>query len=112
MVILALFVILIYYNLQLKKAKELNLKINVGNILSTDVFYNPDNYDKWTKLGVLAVEMESAALYINAGKFGKKALAMFTISDKIYNNESCTPEERQTAFTDMMELALNVGINC
>lgn len=99
--------------LTIEKAKELNLKIKAGNILSSDIFYGPDNaYDTWAKLGILAVEMEAAALYINAAKFGKKAIAITTISDKLYSGESCTAEERQTSFTDMMELALNVGISC
>lgn len=96
-----------------EKSKELNLKINVGNILSSDVFYNSTNdvYKKWSELGVLAVEMEAAALYINAAKFDKEALAICTISDKILEDEHCTVEERQTSFTEMMNLALNVGIN-
>lgn len=95
-----------------KKAEELNLKIKVGNIITSDTFYNPTNdvYKKWRGLGVLAVEMEAAALYINAAKFGKQALAICTISDKIFENEACTAEEREKSFTDMMKLALNVGI--
>ncbi len=95
-----------------KKAEELNLKIKVGNIISSDIFYNPTNdvYKKWRDLGVLAVEMEAAALYINAAKFGKQALAICTISDKIFEEEYCSAEEREKSFTDMMKLALNIGI--
>lgn len=94
-----------------EKAKELGLNIKVGNILTSDVFYNSSNdvYKKWSDLGVLAVEMETAALYINAAKFGRQALAIYTIADRIFENEHCTTEEREKAFTDMMKLALNVG---
>jgi len=97
----------------MEKAKELNLKINVGNILSSDVFYNPSNdvYKKWSDLGILAVEMEAAALYINAAKLGKQAIAICTVADKVLDDVHCSAEERQTAFTAMMELALNVGIS-
>lgn len=96
-----------------EKAKELKINIKVGSILTSDVFYNIDNnvYKKWSDLGVLAVEMETAALYITAAKFGKQALAMYTISDKIFEDEHCTAEERETTFTEMMKLALNVGIS-
>lgn len=96
-----------------EKAKELNLKVTVGNILSSDVFYNPSNdvYKAWSDLGVLAVDMEAAGLYVNAAKLGKQALTICTISDKILEDVHCSAEERQTAFTDMMELALNVGIS-
>jgi len=96
-----------------EKAKELNLKVTVGNILSSDVFYNPSNdvYKAWSDLGVLAVDMEAAGLYVNAAKLGKQALTICTISDKILEDVHCSAEERQTAFTDMMELALNAGIS-
>ena len=95
-----------------EKSEELGIDIKVGNILTSDVFYNIDNnvYKKWADLGVLAVEMETAALYITAAKFGKQALAMYTISDKIFEDEHCTPEERETTFTGMIKIALNVGI--
>ena len=93
-------------------SKELNLDVKVGNILSSDIFYTETNeiYKEWAKMGVLAVEMEAAALYMNAAKLGKQALAICTISDKILENEHCTSEERETTFSQMMELALNVGI--
>lgn len=82
--------------------------VTVGNVLSSDVFYNaqPDAFKKWAEMGVLAVEMESAALYMNAAKLGKKAMCLLTISDSLVTGESTTPEERQNTFTEMMEIAL------
>ena len=62
---------------------------------------------KWAKMGVMAVEMEAAALYMNAARAGKKALAVCTVSDHILTGEATTAEERQTSFTDMMKLALD-----
>ena len=99
----------------LKKAydigNEMGLSMHVGNLYSTDVFYNDDNTntEKWSKLGVLAVEMEAAALYMTAQRFGKKALAICTVSDHLLTGESTSAEERQTTFTDMMKLALEVA---
>lgn len=95
-----------------KKAKEMNLETKVGSILTSDIFYNPtnDEYKRWAELGVLAVEMEAAGLYINAARFGKQALTLCTISNKIFENDSCTAEEREKTFNNMIELALNVGI--
>lgn len=89
---------------------KIGMKINVGNILSSDVFYNEDNEAmiKWKEMGVLAAEMESAALYMNAAKLNKNALCVCTISDKIFSGESCSSEERQTSFKEMMELALEL----
>lgn len=91
-------------------ASKMNRKINVGNILSSDVFYNENKevMINWKNMGVLAVEMESAALYMNAAKLNKNALCVCTISDKIFSNESCSSEERQTSFKEMMELALEL----
>ncbi len=85
-----------------------NIKINVGNILSSDLFYNDDVelMKRWKDLGVLAVEMESAALYMNAAKARKNAICVCTISDHIFRGESCSSDERQTSFNKMMELAL------
>ena len=93
-------------------AKDMNLSVHVGNIYSTDIFYNedPNIVDKWNKLGILAVEMEAAALYMTAARWGKKALAICTVSDHLITGESTSAEERQTSFTDMMKLALEVGI--
>ncbi len=84
-------------------------KYKVGNVLSSDVFYadTPKN-DKWIKMGVLAVEMEAAALYMNAARAGKKALVICTISDHILTGEVTTAEERQNTFTKMMEVAFTL----
>ena len=81
-----------------------------GNLLSSDLFYDDgDNLAKWRDLGVLAVEMEAAALYINAARAGKKALALCTVSDEIFTGKKCTAEERERSFTDMMEVALEMA---
>ena len=92
-------------------AEKMGLKYMVGNILSSDTFYDDSmGTMKWAKMGVLAVEMESAALYMNAARAGKNALCICTISDSIVNDEpETTAEERQTSFTAMMELALEVA---
>ena len=92
-------------------AGKMGLKTHVGNLYSTDVFYNddPKTTEKWSRLGVLAVEMEAAALYMTAQRFGKKALAICTVSDHLITGESTSAEERQTTFTDMMKLALESG---
>ena len=81
----------------------------VGNVFSSDTFYsdNPQN-DKWIKMGVLAVEMEIAALYMNAARSGKKALGICTISDHILTGEATTAEERQNTFTKMMDVAFSL----
>lgn len=93
-------------------AKELNIDVNVGNIITTDVFYNVNpNYNKaWADMGVLAVEMESAALYMNAAHAGKKALCMCTVSDSLVTGEQLTVEERERGFDDMLTLALETAI--
>ena len=92
-------------------ADSMGLRYMVGNILSSDTFYDDSmGTVKWAKMGVLAVEMESAALYMNAARAGKNALCICTISDSIVNDEpETTAEERQTSFTQMMELALEVA---
>ena len=81
----------------------------VGNVLSSDIFYdeNPET-DKWMKMGVMGVEMEAAALYMNAARAGKKALAICTVSDHLLTGEVSTSEERQTTFTHMMDVALSL----
>lgn len=81
---------------------------HVGNILSSDVFYNEDETAnaRWSGMGVLGVEMESAALYAIAARHGVDALGIFTVSDNIITGEKTSPEERQTAFTTMMDIAL------
>ena len=92
-------------------AKELNIKTVVGNILSSDTFYddNKTSSDKWKKMGVLCVEMEAAALYLNAARAGKKALCILTISDHLYTGESLSAEDRQVSFREMMEVALELA---
>lgn len=94
-----------------KVAGEQGTNVVVGNVLSSDVFYNAkgDVNDLWRSMGVLAVEMEAAALYMNAAKSGKKALCMLTISDHIYTGESLSAEDRQLGFGKMMEIALELA---
>lgn len=88
-------------------AADMGLRYHVGNILSSDTFYRDDeSVSSWAKMGVLATEMEAAALYMNAARCGKKALAICTVSDHLITGEATTAEERQTSFTAMMELAL------
>lgn len=83
----------------------------VGNLMSSDVFYDddPNAWLAWRKMGVLAAEMEAAALYLNAARCGKKALAIDTISDIIGTHEETTPEQRQTAFDQMIRVALSIA---
>jgi len=92
-------------------ARAKNLNYHVGNILCSDIFYNEDkdSWKKWAKLGVLAVEMESYALYINAAKFNKKALTVLSISDSFVTKEAIGTERRQKGFTSMMELVLEMA---
>ncbi len=99
-------------------ADEMGVTYHVGNILSSDTFYNdtegaPDAFytpSAWSKMGVMAVEMEAAALYMNAARCGKNALAICTISDHIITGEATSAEERQNSFTEMMELALKTAL--
>ncbi len=92
-------------------AKEKNINTKVGNVLSSDVFYNANKNanDLWKEMGVLCVEMEAAGLYMNAAKLGKKALAILTISDHIYTGEALDAESRQNTFNDMMLIALEMA---
>ena len=92
--------------------KEKGFCTHVGNILSSDVFYddNPDRNLLWRKMGVLAVEMEAAALYMNAARAGKRALAICTVSDSLVTGEALSAEDRQNTFGEMIELALDVAI--
>ena len=96
----------------IEECEKLGASYAVGNILSSDMFYNADTEAsaKWTKMGVLGVEMEAAALYMNAAAAGKNALAICTVSDHLLTGEATTPEERQNSFTEMMEVALNTAI--
>lgn len=92
-------------------AEDLGLNVKVGNLYSSDTFYD-DNASSanWGNLGVMAVEMEAAALYMNAARAHKNALAICTISDHILTGEATTAAERQTTFTDMMRLALETAV--
>lgn len=91
--------------------KEAGLNLKVGNIFTADMFYSDEEQnEKLAKYGVLAVEMESAALYTLAAKFGRQALAVLTVSDHILTGEATTSEERQTTFKDMMVVALEAAI--
>ncbi len=95
-----------------KIAKDNNMNVHVGNILSSDIFYNDQEsvWKKWAKLGCLGVEMESYALYTTAANLHKKALCILTVSDSFITHEETTPEQRQTSFKDMMKVALEVAI--
>lgn len=93
--------------------RDHGVELKVGNILSSDNFYSPagmDSADKWRDMGVMAVEMESAGLYMNAAAAGKRALCICTISDHIYRPEALSSEDRQNSFTQMMEIALDTAV--
>ena len=88
---------------------RLGYRYKVGNVVSSDTFYNENAHnDKWKNMGVLAIEMEATALYMNAARAGKKALCILTISDHILTGEVTTAEERQTTFTKMMDVAFSL----
>ncbi len=88
-------------------ARQLGYAVQVGNLFSSDTFYDDANsLAAWKKMGVLAIEMESAALYCNAARLGKQALCICTVSDNPFTGEGCSSQERQTTFTQMMEIAL------
>lgn len=102
----------------MEAAKENGAVYHVGNVNSSDVFYGdhvgvPEGLDSvygLKKMGVMALEMEAAALYMNAARYGKRALCICTISDHILTGEETTSAERQTAFTTMMKVALDVAV--
>lgn len=93
-------------------AKQQQQTYHVGNILSSDVFYNAqsDTVQKWAELGILGVEMETAALFMTAAKLHKKALGILTVSDSLVTSESTTAEEREKTFTAMMNIALEMVV--
>jgi purine-nucleoside phosphorylase len=94
-----------------KAAEMLGIKLHAGNLLTSDVFYSDDSVglNSWLRMGVLAVEMEAAALYANAARAGKNALCICTISDKCFDrNCSMTSQERETSFTNMIGMALSM----
>lgn len=94
-----------------KSADQKGFPVHVGNVLSSDIFYNADEtaLEKWQKMGILCVEMETAGLYMNAAYAGVNALTILTVSDHIIRHEQTTSEERQVAFTNMMEIALEMA---
>ena len=96
----------------IEEAERIGARYSVGNLLSSDIFYNanPDASKKWEKLRILGVEMEAAALYMNAAYAGKRALAICTVSDHLLTGESLDSDARQSSFTEMMEIALNTAI--
>lgn len=105
-------------SLAVEVAEEHAFSFHVGNLLSTDTFYNDEETvpeglritPAFAKMGVLAVEMEAAALYMTAARAGKNALAVCTVSDHLLTGEALSAEQRQTSFTDMMTLALEVAV--
>ena len=99
-------------SIAIEEATKIGARFAVGNLLSSDIFYNadPEASKRWQRLGVLGVEMEAAALYMNAAYSGKRALAICTVSDHLLTGESLDAEQRQNSFTEMMEIALNTAI--
>ncbi len=92
-----------------EKAESMGIRYRAGNILSSDVFYGEgEGWREWQKMGVLAVEMEAAALYMNAARSGNEALCICTISDSLVTGEASSAEQRQTSFTNMMEIAFDI----
>ena len=99
-------------------AEELGAVYHVGNILSSDFFYDDDKgvpdalnpKKNWQKMGIMAIEMESAALYLNAARFRKNALCICTVSDQLIRREYLSAEERQTGFEQMMRVALETAV--
>lgn len=94
--------------------REKGLSLHVGNLLSSDVYYddNPESNITWRKMGVLAVEMEAAALYMNAARAGKRALAICTVSNSLVSGEELSADERENSFGEMIELALDLAVKC
>lgn len=92
-------------------AKKKNISVKAGNVLTSDVFYADEfeSYQKWSRFGVLCVEMETSGLYTIAAKHGVNALALLTISDSLVTGEKTTPKERETTFKEMVEIALELG---
>ena len=95
-----------------EEARKINTRVSIGNLLSSDIFYNanPEAHKKWQAMGILGVEMEAAALYMNAAYAKRRALAICTVSDHLITGESLSSDERQNSFTEMMEIALNTAI--
>jgi purine-nucleoside phosphorylase len=92
-----------------ESAEKFGYRYRVGNVFSSDSFYTENAHnDKWINMGVLCVEMEAPALYMNAARAGKKALVMITMSDNIVTGEAMSAEQRQTSFTNMMDVAFDI----
>lgn len=91
-------------------AKRMNIPVTVGNILTSDAFYFDDEQDlfKWCKMGIIAVDMETAALYTNAARAGKNALSLLTVSDNLVMHEQMPTEEREQSLVNMIQLALSL----
>lgn len=91
-------------------ARQKNISVRVGNVLSSDMFYrdDPEDYKKWAQFGVLCAEMETAALYTVAAQYQVNALSVLTISDSLVTGEECSSEDRQTSFNQMIEIALGL----
>ncbi|MFR7836257.1 MAG: purine-nucleoside phosphorylase [Ezakiella sp.] len=89
-------------------AEKLDMNVRVGNVFSSDIFYNnnEDEWKRWEELGILAVEMECYGLYLTAQKLGKKALGILTVSDSFHLTEQTNPKEREKSFNDMILVAL------
>lgn len=101
------------------QAEKAGLSYHVGSVFTSDIFYSDQTTNindplsplaRWSQMGVLCVEMETAALYLNAARAGKKALSILTVSDSLVTGEATTSEERQTTFTQMIELALQTAV--
>ena len=94
-----------------QQCRKMNAPFHVGNVLSSDVFYDvdPDKWKKWEALGVLGVEMEAYALYANAARLGKKALAIMSVSDSFHYQEILTPQQREVGLKLMLEVALTIA---
>lgn len=93
-------------------AKDMKIKPKIGNVFTSDVFYNdnPDEWKLWAKYNALAVEMETTALYTIAAKLGVQALTILTVSDSLVTHEETTADERQKTFNQMIEIALNTAV--
>jgi purine-nucleoside phosphorylase len=94
-----------------EQCRKKNIPFHVGNVLSSDVFYDvdPDKWKTWEALGVLGVEMEAYALYANAARLGKQALAIMSVSDSFHYQEILTPQQREVGLKLMLEVALIIA---
>ena len=94
-----------------RTAEDMGLRVQAGMLFSGAAFHYRDDYlRRWADAGALAVEMETAALYMNAASAGREALTLCTVTDMVFSGEHCSPEERQTSLDDMLLLALRVAV--